>query len=333
MISGRAGSSHAPRVRDAERLLSGLGEEDLLARLPASKVRPDFFIVGAFKSGTTALWEYLRRHPQVFMPFHKEPNFFGDDLTRHYGRLSMADYLALFRDAQPAQRVGEASTWYLYSSSAAREIAEFSPEAQIIVLLRNPIDVMYAQHSQLLFRADENLTDFATALAAEPARHRGEELRPPPLRPETLFYRESVQFAEQLGRYFDVFGRGRVHVAMFDDLVADTAATYRAVLEFLGLDPTFRPDFTAYNQNRRVRFGRLQRLVYRPPGPLLGAANRLRRFPFVHRLRDAVLRLNTRAGERQAMDPDLRRELLAEFSPEIERLSGMIGRDLSVWRE
>jgi hypothetical protein len=299
--------------------------------LLAGEVRPDFFIVGAFKSGTTALYEYLRRHPQVFMPFHKEPNFFGDDLTRHYGRLSMADYLALFRDAQPGQRVGEASTWYLYSSSAAREIAEFSPAAQIIVLLRNPIDVMYAQHSQLLFRADENLTDFATALEAEPARLRGEQLRPPPVRPETLFYRESVHFTEQLERYFDVFGRRRVHVVLFDDLVADTATTYRAVLEFLAIDPTFRPDFTAYNENKRVRSGVLQRLVYKPPGPLLPAVRRLRRFPLVHRLRDGILRLNSRAEKRQAMDPVLRGQLLAEFTPEIERLSGMIGRDLSAW--
>jgi hypothetical protein len=295
-------------------------------------VRPDFFIVGAFKSGTTALYEYLRRHPQVFMPFHKEPNFFGDDLTRHYGRLSMPDYLALYRDARPRQRVGEASTWYLYSSSAAREIATFSPPAQIIVLLRNPIDVMYAQHSQLLFRADENLTDFQAALDAEPARRRGDQLPPPPVRPETLFYRHSVHFAEQLERYVDVFGRQRVHVALFDDLVADTAATYRGVLEFLGVDPTFQPDFTVHNENKRVRFGALQRLVYNPPGPLLGAVHRLRRFPLVHRLRDGVLRLNSRPEKRQAMDPVLRARLLAEFAPEIERLSEMIERDLSAWR-
>jgi hypothetical protein len=84
--------------------------------------RPDFFIVGAFKSGSTALYDGLRRHPQIFMPFHKEPLYFGDDLTRRYGRMSEADYLRLFKGAKPGQRIGEASTWYLYSTSAAREI-------------------------------------------------------------------------------------------------------------------------------------------------------------------------------------------------------------------
>jgi hypothetical protein len=115
---------------------------------------PDFFIVGAFKSGTTALYDYLRLHPQVFMPFHKEPLFFGDDLSRRYGRMTRAQYEALFADAKAGQRVGEASAWYLYSRSAAREIRGASPQAQIIVMLRNPVDVMYAQHSQLLFNLE-----------------------------------------------------------------------------------------------------------------------------------------------------------------------------------
>ena len=79
--------------------------------------RPDFFIVGTFKGGSTALYEGLRRHPQIFMPFHKEPLYFGDDLTRRYGRLTEADYLRLFKNAKPGQRVGEASTWYLYSTT------------------------------------------------------------------------------------------------------------------------------------------------------------------------------------------------------------------------
>lgn len=300
--------------------------------LDVAAVRPDFFIVGAFKSGTTALYEYLRPHPQVFMPFHKEPNFFGDDLTRRYGRMSLADYLALFRDARPGQRVGEASTWYLYSASAPHEIAEFSPAAQIIVMLRNPIDVMYAQHSQLLFRSDETIDDFAKALEAESARRRGQQLPPPPVRPETLLYRHSVRFAEQLERYFDVFGRQRVHVVLFDDLVTNAAAMYRAVLEFLGVDPSFQPDFTAHNQNKRVRFAAIQRLVYKPPGPLLRAVRMLRRYPMVHRLRDRVLRLNSRAEKRPAMDPALRTRLVAEVAPEIDRLSRMIDRDLSAWK-
>lgn len=293
--------------------------------------RPDFFLVGAFKSGTTAMYEYLRQHPQIFMPFHKEPMFFGADLSHHYARMSPVEYAALFEAARPGQRIGEASTWYLYSTSAAREIAEFSPGAQIVVMLRNPVDVMYAQHSQLRFRGDEPIADFGGALEAEPARRQGKRLPPPPTRPETLFYRHSVRFADQLERYFDVFGRDRVHVALFDDLLADTPATYRAILGFLGVDPAFRADFAVRNENKRVRLGMVQRLLYNPPGPLRAAAARLRRYPAVHQAREAMLRLNSRAVRRQPMDPQLRRRLLDGLAPEIDRLGAMLGRDLSAW--
>ena len=178
---------------------------------------PDFFIVGAPKCGTTALYEYLRQHPSLFLPFHKEPLFFGDDLTRRYGRLTTDEYLALFNEADEGQRIGEASAWYLYSESAAREIASVSPSASIIAMVRQPVDMMYAQHSQLLFNRQEEIEDFGSALAAEPARRRGERLPPGPLRPETLRYRETSRYADQLQRYFDVFGRERVHVIVFDD--------------------------------------------------------------------------------------------------------------------
>ena len=289
--------------------------------------------MGAFKCGTTALFDYLRQHPQVFMPFHKEPLFFGDDLTRRYGRMTREQYLALFREAAAGQRIGEASAWYLYSESAAREIAAFSPDALIVVMLRNPVEVMYAQHSQLLFNAQEDISDFATALDAEPARQRGERLPPGPLRPETLFYRHSVHFAPQLRRYFDVFGRDRVHVIVYDDFRDRTADAYRGVLEFLGVDPSFQPDFAVRNPNKRVRFRVLQRLIYQPPGPLVRVVPWLRRFPLVHRLRGAALRMNSTPVRRTPMDPALRERLLREMAPEITELGELIGRDLSGWLE
>ena len=63
--------------------------------------RPDFFIVGAFKAGTTALYEYLRAHPDIFMSVPKEPMYFGQDLTPRYRRMTEDEYLALFKDARP----------------------------------------------------------------------------------------------------------------------------------------------------------------------------------------------------------------------------------------
>ena len=144
--------------------------------MPVTK--PDFFIVGAPRCGTTAMYEYLRVHPDVYMPLHKEPMYFGQDLTQLHVRLTERDYLALFAEARPGQRIGEATTWYLFSKTAASEIRDFSPDARIIIMLRHPVDVMYSLHRELLFYRGETIDDFAEALAAEADRREGRRLGP-----------------------------------------------------------------------------------------------------------------------------------------------------------
>lgn len=291
---------------------------------------PDFFIVGAPKCGTTAMYEYLRQHPGIFMPFHKEPMYFGTDLTKRYGKMSEEDYLRLFDGAVTGQRVGEASAWYLYSRTAAEEIAAASPEARIVVMFRDPVDVMHAQHSQMLFSEQEDIVDFGQALGAEDDRVAGRRLPPGPIRPENLFYRRMVRFAEQLERYLDVFGRNRVHVIIHEDLRADLAGVYRNLLGFLEVDPDFVPDFTPANENKRVRSRWLQRLIWNPP-LLRHLIPVLRRFRIAHALRSRLLGMNSRKAARAPMDPDLRAALREELAPEVDRLGRMIGRDLSAW--
>ena len=293
--------------------------------------RPDLFIVGAFKAGTTALYEYLRVHPQVFMSVPKEPMYFGADLTPRYRRMTEDEYLALFKGAADEQRAGEASPWYLYSTLAPREILDFSPSSQALVLLRNPVDVMYAQHSQLVFNQREDLADFGAALAAEEDRRAGRRIPSDALRPEALYYRHSVRFADQLRHWFDVFGRDRIHVIVFDDLVADPRAVYRATLEFLGVDPNYEVDLSVYNPNRRARSGAVQRMIFAPPRPLRALFGKLRALPVAHRLRDRLVSANSRKAARAEMDSDLRRSLTAEFAPQVADLGELIGRDLSAW--
>jgi hypothetical protein len=291
---------------------------------------PDFFIVGAPKCGTTALYTYLRQHPQVFMPFHKEPLYFGSDLHHRYGRLTPEEYAALFRGARSNQRVGEASAWYLYSTEAAKEIRAAAPNSQIIIMLRNPVDVMYAQHSQLLFNQQEEIADFAEALAAEEDRVQGRRLPPGPLRPENLFYRRMARFSEQVERYLREFGPSCVHVIFHEDLLTDTPAVYRKTLDFLGVDPEFTPAFAPSNENKRVRSRLIQRLAFDPP-LIRGLAPMLRRHPWAHALRNRLLASNSVRTPRREMDLELRARLTREFGPEVRRLSEIVGRDLTAW--
>lgn len=293
---------------------------------------PDFFIAGAQKAGTTALWEYLRAHPQVFMPDVKEPHFFARDLEAPRHIRDSERYLQLFADAGDALRVGEASGGYLFSETAASEIREFCGPVDVVIMLRNPVDAMYAHHSQLLANGSETIADFGKALAAEPDRREGRRIPEGVAPPQALWYRAKVRYAAMVERYLEVFGRERVHFVLYDDFRHTTADAYRGVLEFLGVDPSFRPPLDVVNPNRRLRSVRLRRLLRDPPGWVRKVGRLLLPSPARRRkLVDALVELNASVGSRPAMDPELRSRLLDELAPEIDRLGELIGRDLSGW--
>lgn len=294
--------------------------------------RPDFFIVGAPKSGTTALYDYLRQHPDVFMSPAKEPNYFGTDLVRlRTPRPSLEQYLAYFADAGDERRVGEASVRYLHSRSAAAEIRDFAPDAQAIIMLRDPVEMMFAMHAELLFSGAEDIADFGEALDAEPDRMQGRRIPPGANKPAALYYRQSACFAEQVQRYFQALGRENVHVIIYDDFRDDPLAAYQSVLRFLGVEGGFVPDMKVVNANKRPRSRLMQRIVSNPPGWVRRVAAvtlppAMRRRAYRH-----AMALNARTEARQPMDPQLRAALRAEFADEVRRLGELLGRDLSGW--
>jgi hypothetical protein len=294
--------------------------------------RPDFFIVGAPKSGTTALYEYLRQHPQVFMADPKEPNYFGADLERRRTpRISLDEYLGYFAGAGDAKRVGEASVRYLHSRSAAAEIAEFAPRGQAIIMLRDPVEMMHAMHGELVFIGAEDIADFGEALAAEADRRAGRRIPPGANKPAALLYRDSARFAEQVQRYFDALGRDRVLVLVYDDFRDDTLGQYRRVLRFLGVDESFVPQMAIVNPSKQPRSRWLTRLIASPPGWLRRVAGAVLPARQRKRLFRRALALNSRTAPRTPMDPALRARLKAEFAPDVRRLGQLIGRDLSAW--
>ncbi len=188
--------------------------------------KPDFFIVGAPKCGTTAMNDYLQAHPEIFIPAKKEIHFFGADLQFQRPRVTLPEYLSYFAPVQREKRVGEASVWYLYSQQAAAEIKSFSPAARILIMLRNPVDMMYSLHSQRLYNDNENLVNFEEALAAEADRRQGKRLYQNALNTMGFFYRAAATYTPQVQRYFEVFGREQVHVIIFDDFTEATDEVY-----------------------------------------------------------------------------------------------------------
>ena len=262
---------------------------------PSTARKPDFFIVGAPKCGTTTMYDYLKGHPQVFMSEPKEPDYFGADCFQLTP--DEASYLALFAGAGPDLMAGEASALYLYSEQAAERIKAFRPDARIVIMLRQPADFLYSLHGQLSYDMHcEDLRDFRAALDAEPDRRRGRRLSSDlAWEPRLLFYRECATFSTQVRRYLDAFGRDRVHFILFDDFTRDPQAEFSRLCRFLEIrdDVSIQPRRS--NAARHWRSKRLAHLFFRTPGSLLAAARLIPR-PIRHPARDALLRFNETRG-------------------------------------
>ncbi|MCB9730969.1 MAG: sulfotransferase domain-containing protein [Deltaproteobacteria bacterium] len=298
---------------------------------------PDTFLVGHPRSGSGQLNGYLSRHPDIFMA-KKELHFFGTDLGYHDPPRSTENYLSFFKDARGERRVGEASTWYLFSERAAQEIHDFTPSARILILLRNPLDMLHSLHSHFVFRGDEDIADFGEALAAEADRREGRRQPPYTIPAKALHYRRIADYAPQVRRYLEVFGPEQVHVILNDDFRADPRAVFRGACRFLdvdedfpGFEEVFTPNQRARNSNRTVYSRAVQDFLVHPARQQVLEAVRPTPLPGYRFALRAMRRLNIRYVDRAPMDPELRAALARELTPEIEAIGALLGRDLSHW--
>jgi hypothetical protein len=306
----------------------------------AEKRIPDFFIVGNSKSGTTALYQMLRQHPQIYMPDNKEPWFFADELhvrtpPRPEGTPQTVDeYLSLFEGARPEQRAGEATALYLWSRTSARRIAELQPDARIIAILREPASFLRSLHLQFIQTYVETENDLRKALALEEPRRQGRCIPSYTYWPDALLYSEHVQYVEQLRRYHAVFAREQTLVLIYDDFRRDNEATVRRVLRFLDVDDTVHIDPLEANPTVRARSQRLSELVHALSvgrGPASLAVKEGVKALTPRRLRRAVLEEAKRRvvfADPGPPDEELMLELRHRFKGEVEAVSDYLGRDL-----
>jgi hypothetical protein len=301
---------------------------------------PDFFIVGQPKSGTTALYEMLGRHPQIFMPAGKEPWFFAEELhdrapPRPEGTAqTLEQYAALFARAAPEQRVGEATALYLWSRTAAARIGEVRPDARIIAILREPASLLRSLHLQFVQTYVEVENDFARALALESERRAGRSLPRHGYWPQALLYSDHVRYVEQLRRYQEVFGREQMLVLIYDDFRRDNEATVARVLRFLEVDDTVPILPVEANPTVRARSQRLNTLVHAVSvgrGPLSLAVKASLKAVVPQGLRRRALSATKRHlvfSQPQPPDERVMAELRHRFRGEVEALSEYLDRDL-----
>jgi hypothetical protein len=308
---------------------------------------PDFFVVGHGKSGTTALWDMLRQHPQLYLPYNKEPWFLADEMRplaalRPEGTGStprtIEEYLALFADAADDQRAGEASSLYLWSATAAGRIAEMQPAARIVAVLREPASFLRSLHMQFVQVYVEPEKDLRKAIALESDRRQGASLPSRPYWPGGTLYSDHVRYVDQLRRYHERFAPDQVLVLIYDDFRTDNEATVRKVWRFLEVDDEHPVTVREANPTVRVRSRRLYSMVHTlaaGDAPVPRAVQAAAKTLAPRRLsRESAMAIRDRIvyGDPHPPDRGLMLELRRRFKPEVVALSEYLDRDMvALW--
>ena len=300
-------------------------------------MKPNLFIVGQPKSGTTALHQFLGQHPEIYMSSIKEPHFFCSDFhlesdrayskPRFYDFRSESAYLQLFSKAKNVKIAGESSTNYLYSQVAAEKIYNFNPDAKIIIVLREPAKFLYSLHSHYVKFTEENEPDFQTALALERDRKQERALSPRVTSPSYLYYSQRVQYAQQVKRYCDRFKPEQIKIIIFEDFKAANDEVFRDVLKFLGVDTSFTPEYAAVNVNKEVKFKAINKAINNPL--VKGISKNLLSQEFNDFVRDNIVeKLLWHQAPKATMPEEIKVQLMQQYKPEVERVSALLGIDL-----
>jgi len=294
---------------------------------------PNFLVIGAAKSGTTALYYHLKSHPQIFMSPIKEPAFFAMDgrlpdysappgvvLPRRHLVTVEHEYRALFEGVTTERAIGEASP-YLGNPQAAERIRRTLPDVRLVAVLRNPIDRAYSNYLHQVRDGVEPCTDFRDALEAEEGRIRANWS-------PFWHYKGLGFYHHQLRAYFERFDRRQIRVHLYDDFVADPSAVMRDLFTFLDVDPAFEPDVTRrYNESGVPNNRKLYAWIRKP--------FRYGLVPNILRTSSLAQRAGTLLHQTLLSKPRIaettRGELKGVFRSDILALQELLGRDLSAW--
>jgi hypothetical protein len=276
---------------------------------------PDFLVIGAYKSGSTAIQEALRAHPQIFLTA-KGPSFFAFDEAPAIDRPlppgtvhEWDDYQALFAGAPAGAVRGEVSPEYLANPWSCGRIRARVPGAKLVAVLRNPVERAFSDY--LMYVRDGNeREDFGRALDEQEERRRAGST--------TGYYLESGFYGRQLRPYFEAFPRERIQVYLFEDFAADPESVLAPLFTFLGVDPSL-----GEAPERAVNVSGV------PRNALVGAAVRggRRVAPLlpeaVRRRAKATL---ARGLDRPELKPAMRKRLVEVYREDVAGLEELLGR-------
>jgi hypothetical protein len=300
--------------------------------------KPNFFIIGAPKCGTTSLSEYLRTHPDIYFSNPKEPHYFNKDmLNEHKNHFTEKKYLKkCFTDSTRYKAVGEGTAMYLFSKEAVPNILKFNPEAKFIIMIRNPIEMFFSFFSTLFIQLVENQKDPQRAWELQENRAKGKSIPLGRKHSELLQYGQICKLGEQIERLFEnVPNKKNIIIIEFEEFKKNTKKCYEDVLVFLGLKTDNKNNFSIYNKGAQFKNIAIAKILHLMGQGLLGKTSqkmkkmlKIKHWCFSVK----IARWNSKNIEFK-QNKKFEEKLISYFRDDIKKLSEIIGKDLSHWTE
>lgn len=293
---------------------------------------PNLFIVGAPKSGTTAMARHLQIHPDIYTPLQKEFTFFGKDLIRYAELISEQRYLDWFKDWEEEKYALDASPTYLYSQTAPYEFKDKSPGCKAIIMLRNPLEVAYSMYFEALQGGREDRDSFETAWNMEEKRLNGVGIPKNARLEYTTRYKSLGLYSQHVQHYWNVLGKENVHIIIFDDFKIDNKLSYIKLLNFLEIPLVLPNEFRIHNPSTKSKFKFITHFATTPPtwmgqvgGLFLSKSTRWK-------IRNFIRQKNMTEIKKAKISQKMQLVLTEHYSAEIDSLSALLNRDLSNWK-
>lgn len=293
---------------------------------------PNFLVIGAAKSGTTSLYNYLKQHPSIYLSPIKETNFFAANFVDNQPNLeelnytpkqakklifpvtNLEAYQQLFDQVAPNQTaVGEASPLYLTSLIAAEKIKSHVPNAKLIAILRNPIDRAYSGYQMQLRNSDESRS-FTSNLNVE-----------------EIYIRTGFYY-DQLKRYFDVFDRSQIKVFLFEEFKQKPIEIMQEIFQFIDVDDTFVTDISRkFNQGGIPKNKGFYNFFFQSKFSTVIRKNLKLFMPPAMRRKLTTTMSSSLLSKPQPLKPEEREILKSIYQEDILKLEKLINKNLQLW--
>ena len=299
-------------------------------------MKPNFFLIGAPRSGTTAMSRFLQEHSQVYLCEPKEPFFWAEGfpgMRQASGIQTLDEYSKLFQAASTQHKViGEASTLYLADPVAITKILDFCPDAKLMVILRNPLTLSYSFYQQLRRTLNEDAETFEQAWANQKCRLRDEQIPPDCIEPRQLQYKQIAAVGSQMERLISIVPHGQLLVIWHEDMLNQEDSVIHQVYSFLGIEPDGRRSIGRANEASAYRSSTIARTIKHPMVRRMASATKRMLPLFVTRtIQSTKTKLLSRPVVRSELSDAFLDKLRMEFKPEIAKLAKLMNRDLSHW--